>query len=572
MASGLSGLSSGFDWKNYISKMMSLQRVPQDKMQSEQDTNLKNITHLEGIKTLLESLQDTAKELKKGTSDYYDRTVSFGLGEDDTFFSAKADGTTPLGEYAFEAVRLATATKISGAAVGSALSDASRTLANLNIATPITAGTFTVGGARVEIETTDTLTEVFDKISTATSGAITATLSADKMVLTANSGQRITVGASSDTSNFLTAMKLYSDSGTTPAASIQSAGNLGAVNVNAMMSTSYNTGAMTGLVDGAGSVTINGVEIDFNVNSNSTRAFMNQINSSGAGVLVSFDPSTRKFSMTSNSTGAMDVSIEDPNGIFAQMGLTSGAGATKTFGLNGQFRVNGSAEVIESYSNTLTADVHGIPGLEVTMKDLGTDTLTVKHDSTAAQAMINEFITGYNKVRDKIEELTKIEVSDSDKITKGALYGNSEVESWLTKLRQIVFGSVDTGNDTISRLNSIGIDFNTDGQLEIAEMSDLTDFLEDNPNEVALLFNDSEDGVANKLSDYIDQILGNDGSYESQIQSLKDENKDLQTQIERMEVRLVAEEERMTSAFVAMEEAQAKIKQQGSLLNSILGI
>jgi hypothetical protein len=73
---------------------------------------------------------------------------------------------------------------------------------------PVKAGTFAVNGHPVSVNITDTLKHVFDTIKTATGGNVTGSYDAvtDQIVLASDS--QITLGSSSDTSNFLVAARL----------------------------------------------------------------------------------------------------------------------------------------------------------------------------------------------------------------------------------------------------------------------------------------------------------------------------------------------------------------------------
>ena len=80
-------------------------------------------------------------------------------------------------------------------------------------ATPVTAGTFTVNGAQITIAGTDTLQSVLNKITTATSGAVTASYDASTDEITLASSSPVVLGSATDTSNFLQAAQLYNNGG-----------------------------------------------------------------------------------------------------------------------------------------------------------------------------------------------------------------------------------------------------------------------------------------------------------------------------------------------------------------------
>lgn len=573
------------DWQTTVQQLIALERRAQDPLTAQRSLLTKRLNSLENIKNSMVSLQNAASTLKKGTSDYYTRAVTLAKDTSTTNsnLSATATGDTPLGTYTFNITQMATATKLTGTKIGAALTDATKTLENLNISTRISAGTFTVNGKTVTIETTDTLQEVFDAISTATSGEVTAALSGDKVVLTGHdvgAGQpRITLGSAADTSNFLEAMYLFSDTGVSPATTVQSSTTLGATNINTALVNALDTGSLTGLSSGDGSFTINGKTITYNINTSSIRSIMNSINNSGAGVLANYDTGSGNLVIINKTTGSTGISFSDSTGILSQLKLTSGAGATTSYGVNAQFTINGSSTVLTSNSNTLSDAITGIPGLSVTIKDTGTDTMTVKADTTAAKNNIKAFLTAYNKMNNDIASATKITVNADETVTSAALASNREVTGWLADLRSMMFDEVNTGTTALSRLYHLGIDFNkTDGTLSVTDETALNDALEDDPNAVAKIFNyantgadKSKDGLGNRVYNFIQNIVTTNGAYSDQKDSYNNQIETINKQLDTMERKVASDQDRLTASFQAMEAAMQKIQQQSQIFRSYFG-
>ena len=585
----LSGLSSGFDWKSVVQQLTAAQRQNETPIITQQNTLTTKQADLGTVKALLDSLKSASDDLKTTRSDYYQRKTAQAndVGNSTSNLSSTADGTTPLGDYIFNVTRKATATQVTGAQVGTTLTDTSKTLTNLNIATTITYsetdptdstikyGSFTINGKKIQVRPTDTLQSVLNSIGTATSGAVTATLSNNKIVLTSNSA--ITLGSSNDTTNFLEALKLYTTNATTDAGvtTISSAVGLGALNTQISLTNSIDTGTLTGLTNGSGTFSINGVSFTYNTSSDSIRSIINQINSSSAGVLFNYDTGSGKITITNQQTGSTGVSISDTTGLFEKLGLTAGAGATTSYGLSAQFTVNGSATVLTSNSNTVDESITGIPGLKVTFKDTGTDTITVTADTSAFRSKLSSFISAYNAVNDKIGALSKITVNkNNNTVTAGSLAKNLEVTSWQTDLRSYLYQPVSTGVSTVSRLYQIGVETSsTSGTLSITNQSALDKALSENPNAVAAIFNTSSagGGIGNVISDYITNVTKTNGVYQSQTDSITNQLKTLQDQLERMERKIKADETALTNSFLNMEQAQAKIQQQSKIISSVLG-
>src|SRR5437016_9254512 len=171
----VAGLASGFDWQSMVSQLSDVERAPERKLQSEQSVLQRRNTAYGNIATELAALKTDVDALKDPQL-FNSRLSQVG---DSAVASASADASAALGLYTFNFTQLATASLQRGASdAGARLAAAddvsALVVSNAAFATGITAGTFTVNGKQVTLATSDTLQQVFDKISTATSGSVTA--------------------------------------------------------------------------------------------------------------------------------------------------------------------------------------------------------------------------------------------------------------------------------------------------------------------------------------------------------------------------------------------------------------
>ncbi|MBE2212636.1 MAG: flagellar filament capping protein FliD [Opitutaceae bacterium] len=564
----LSGLASGFDWKSVVEQLIQIERVPQQKMRTEKTANTNKLSVFTNLRTKLTAFQDAAKALSS-TSLFGQRTVS--MGDADLNWSATASSSAVTGEYAFNVTRLATQSVRRGASdvAGSlnATDDVSGLLVSeMRTAVAVTAGTFTINGSTVEVESTDTLDDVFDKISTATGGAVTAAYSAASDRVTLTGSGTITLGGGGDTSNFLYALKLYNNNGST----ITSSTTLGTIGLRDDIAAAGLGTALTGLdAEGNGSFTINGVTIDYNVNDDSLSALMARVNASDAGVTMSYDAPNDRFSLTNKGSGDLGLSASDGSGnLLTALRLTTGA--TVTRGTNAEFSVNGGGTIIAS-SNVLDASAHGISGLSVTASELGSQTITVANDTEAIRTGIDKLITTYNDVQNYIDSQTKVTVGADGKVTAGLMAGNREFTDIARQLRSQVFSAVGGASADMSRLESIGIDFEGTGStLAVRDSAKLTDALTNDLSKVSALFTTSTTGISGRVDAYISRITLTGGQIDNQENSLEKQNTSLDKQIADLERRITAEQERLEASFIAMEEAQSKIQSQLSALSGML--
>lgn len=563
----ISGLlsNSAFDWKSVVDQLMAVEGIPIKTLTTEQTTNTQKIDALAEVYTALGDLQDTLQAIRADAV-FSSRIVSSDLAGT-TWKSSSVTGAA-LGAYTFDVTQLATQAQLRGAADAgaglAATSDVSGlTLATLPTATAVTAGTFTVGGARITVALTDSLEEVFAAISAATGGTVTAGYDAatDKITLTSSAGELV-LGAANDTSNFLAAMKL-ANSGTATAASSAS---LGSVKTSAPLASANLRAAITG-VDGtgAGSFSINGVTIAYNVATSTLSSVIGDINASSAGVTASYDSANDRMVIVNKSTGDTGIAVsEAAGGLLAALGLTAASGGALVHGKNAVFTVNGGA-ALTSTSNTLEASVHGITGLSVTVNTASTQTLQIESDAATMQGAIEGFVQKFNAVQDLIEEKTRTTVAGGS-VATSILSDNREVQAWARQLRSLAFDVVGGVTGGISRLDNLGMDFDSSsGHLTIKDSGKLAAALGDRPDDVASLFLQPTDGLVTRFYSYLGTIKATNRSQQA---TLGKGNADLDAQIARLQARLDQQRELLTNSFLKMLDAQSLAQSQNTYLTN----
>ena len=538
---------------------MAAERIPADKMVTEKTTNNSKNTALTNLQTRLTALQTSATAL--GSDGLFSSRKATTATLNSTWKPTAATGTA-TGSYVIDVTRLATASRRTGTSdIGSPLNTTNDvsglTVANLPIASAVTAGTFSVNGQKVTVALTDSLDQVFTAISTATGGAVTAGYNSttDKITL---SGASLVLGAANDTSNFLSAMRLASVDATTAT----STSMLGTTSKSAVLTSARLKSAITA-VDGSGNGTfsVNGVAIAYNVNTDSLTSVMQRINQSGAGVTAAYDSSNDRVTLSNTVTGDIGIGVSEvAGGLMDALGLSSNL--TLTRGVNAEFTVNGGA-TLTSTSNTLGATAHGIEGLSVTVDTLAEQTISVSGDTAGMRSSIEDFIAKFNDVQSYIDTATKI-TTQNGKVTTAILSSNREIQAWASSLRSKVFSSVPGLAGTISRLENMGIDFTAGtSNLAIKDGTKLDTALRDKASDVAEFFQTASTGMAKSMDSYL-TLLGTQNT--EQQKRLTKANTDLDTQIANIDRRLALQRSVLEASFIAMESAQATLKSQGDAL------
>jgi len=576
LASSLTGNS--FDWQSFVDQIIQIDSAPIARLQDEQAKNADKITALDFLKTNLASLQTASKALNT-TGLFTGRTATSATSGSTWALTAESGATT--GSYAFAVTQLATVSKRTGASdIGAAVASiditkdtvgSGTTLATLPTANAVTAGTFTINGAQVTVALTDSLEDVFGKIYTATSGAVSASYSQGSDKVSFSSTSEIVLGSANDSSNLLSSLQLFNN-GTN---SLTSNNALGAVNTTNTLANARLTKAITA-VDGSGNGTfaLNGVSIAYNVNTDALADVIKRINNSTAGITASYDTTTDRMLLVNNTTGDMGFGLsETAGGLLDALGVSmSTVGAATLRGKNAQFSINGGS-TISSASNTLSSSVTGITGLTVQATTEGTQNVTVASNTSAMKSAIQTFLDKFNSVQSYIDTQTSITVKNGA-IKTSTLSDTRELDKWSSSLRAKAFAAVSGLSGTISRLADLGIDFSgTSAQLNIRDSSKLDNALASKATDVAAFFTTATTGFAATMDTYLNSLLdtngsGSNGALMSISNTLTSQNAGIDTQIAQIQRQLTAQKERLSFSFQAMQAAQSNAKSMMDLLKN----
>lgn len=566
MQINLSGLASGFDWTSFVNQMVAAEQTAETPYKTQQATISKQQDAYTGLKSELTTLSNTLTDLAKA-SFFGTQTAT---SSDTSVATATSSGSAAIGRHSFTITSLATASTLQSASKIGGTLNSSSDVSNLFLntapfATTVTAGTITINGQQITIATTDTLQNVFDNISTATGGAVTASYDPVADGITLSSTGTISLGAANDTSNFLQAAKLeYNGTGTVTSSAALGSLQAGRSLANANFATAISDGG-----SGTGSFSINGVAISYSAADDSLNNIIDRINKSSAGVTASFDSINNRLVLANNATGNLDISLQDSTGNF--LAATGLLGSTVQRGSNLVYSVDGGTQ-LTSQTNTISSDTSGLAGLTVNVLDTGTFNVTVASDTSTIKDAINSFITEYNKVQALISTDTATSTDASGNISTGVLSNEHQAEELSSQLRNLVNSILTSSTSTIRSLDDLGITANGyDNTLKISDSTKLDSALANHMSAVQSLFSDSTSGVATQITAFVTKVTGTNGTITTRQSDLTNLAKSLTDQIARMEANITADKNRMVTEFTNMEKAQAKINQELSYLTSAFG-
>lgn len=249
--------------------------------------------------------------------------------------------------------------------------------------------------------------------------------------------------------------------------------------------------------------------------------------------------------------------------------------------LDAQYRLDGSATVLSSQTNTLDGAIAGVK-LQLKGVTAGFETVTVgtpTTDTTAMKTKVKAFVDGYNAVvtsaRAKLTEKSVADATTAADAAKGSLFGDTGVLSLLSSLR-IRMGDRVAGLTGLDELSDIGVGISKptgstsqdakDGKLAIDDAK-LSTALAADPGKVRDLF----EGFSAGLDTFIKSQTGTSGVLDARDKSADAEIKRITAQADLAETRIQAKEKRLKAQFAAMETALLNSQSQSSWLSAQLG-
>jgi len=346
--------------------------------------------------------------------------------------------------------------------------------------------------------------------------------------------------------------------------------------------------------DGNISFSINGKDFIFSKD-DTLSDMMSRINSSEAGVRMTYSSLTKGFTITAKTTGSSS-SIEIVNisgNAFAEENAAFGIAAQTAFGQDAILTIE-NRQVVRP-SNTFTID-----GITYTLNDESATPISfnVQRDVESAVNKISAFIDAYNslvttlqnKLNEKVyrsfDPLTsaqKEEMKDKEielweeKAKSGLLRGDSAISSLLSSLRSAFYTAVESAGISAAEIGLTTGSYGDGGKI-VVDKDKLRKALENNPDMVTNLFiatsKSSDKDQANKESGLIVRISNALLSYTSSVTdntlaSLEKRISDSKTAEDALTRRLETRQEALYARFTAMESALASLNSQSAWLASL---
>ena len=574
MSISFSGLASGLDTSGWVEALVSVKqekvtslKLDLSEIQKEKNTLSATRSVFNDLRTALEKLTD-----KKfgGTFDLFGKNTA--TSSDNNIFTATATGDAIRQDYQIAVQQLATYTVATSKDTVSAIADDDTKLSSLGV----TKGSLTVyvDGKKtsIDIDKNTTLGDLKTKLSEA--GINTEIDGNGVLKFTATEeGKTISIGSTTDTSNLLslTGISLQEDG------TYISTNSLFKANISSKL-TDISSGFNSQIT--AGTFTIGDAE--FVINENTTlSSLINDINNSEKAQATAYwDDATGKLSITSKKEGASYINIEAGTSNFTDvMGFTTterdGEGnitiskmftESQELGKNAMFTINGTKMI--STSNTVSSDVSRIAGVTLTLKkvsteDDGSTKLSVSQDSSGLVDAVKNFVSAYNNMLSKVDEVT----------ANGAdLHGETSLTSLKNTLRNYANGSNDSNGGVYKLLADIGIstgeadstNISGDTSKLVFDESKFKKAMEENPDSVEAILG-GENGILTMMENSVEQSLkASVGFFDVKQSTLDSDIRKMEQKITKQQTKISNYQAQLEKKFGNMELIIAQMQQNYS--------
>jgi len=574
--SSIAGQNSSIE--TLIQQYMALERRPIQELQSKKSALNTKKAVFNDLKNKLVSLENAAEVMADTTNDSIFNAVS--VSSDDTEKLTVTAGTDAAqGQYVFRIRQLATATRMKSTAdlnthksakstnqvvAGSDELDTDESWADAGFDTTPD-GTVTINAVEFTLADYSTVDDFMDAVNSheTANANIYYDSESDKFIIESTNGDNLVL-SETGTNGFLAEVNITTGTYTTNTVGLESSAYLYEINFDDGFSSSD-----------SGSFKINGTTITWDADTDTLDSVISAINHSDAGVTAFYDDSLDRVVFTSDTMGSDEIEWEDVEGTFLGDTLKL-TGVTQTTGQNALFTINStdSADEITKESNTFTINglIFNLKAITVandSYSDADTTTVTVnsEKDESTLKSKINDFLGAYNSTIDYIK--TKLAV-DTSTYTRGALAGESVLRSLKTDIIGILLAQVSgIDSDKPSYLGDIGITLDDSLHASISDASELSDWLDEDPDAVADLFN-STNGVANQMVELLEPFSENYGIIDDRKDSISELMETIDDRIARLEERMERKEAYYRQQFSALQESLSVINYQQSVLSNIM--
>lgn len=284
-------------------------------------------------------------------------------------------------------------------------------------------------------------------------------------------------------------------------------------------------------------------------------------NNPGVSATVIYGTNGAQLLLSSNQTGqanafSISASSDASSGLTALASKLSTAGSSES--QDAQLTLGNIA--VTSASNSVSG---AIDGVTVNLTKIGSTTLNVTQDNSAATAAVQAFVAAYNSYAGIVGTLSSYDASTK---TAGILLGDTTLTSVQRQISGLLGSKVP--NNSIGSLASLGITRSATGTLTL-DSDRLKAALGSTPDAVKDLFA-GPSGYATRLKTSLTAFTASSGIIATRELGLNSSLTKLTTQQSALDARMTVYETQLRNQYTALDKLMAKLNSTSSYLTSAL--
>ncbi|GJM26947.1 MAG: hypothetical protein DHS20C16_33620 [Phycisphaerae bacterium] len=209
-----------------------------------------------------------------------------------------------------------------------------------------------------------------------------------------------------------------------------------------------------------------------------------------------------------------------------------------------------------------------LPGVNIDLHSTSDEpiSLAISRDIESIVEDLDSFVTNYNGVMDRTDELTSF---DPETEERGILLGDSAISQIQARLSRIVIGRFEGAPPGTDSLSSVGISFGNGARLSFDEEKFREKYAED-PAAVERLFTAAEVGVGAVIDTALDELSAEgDGLLSRRSDTLGEKEDDINDRIERIDDQLERRRAQLERQFANLESVISGLQGQQSSLSQL---
>ena len=322
-----------------------------------------------------------------------------------------------------------------------------------------------------------------------------------------------------------------------------------------------------------------GGTIELKSGNNTLAGARDAINAANLGVSASIinDGTSNYLTLTSNDTGArnaLHISVSDPSlAALTYPPVKDGTGTIVAGSMSEIVPAKDALIVVDQIpitkqSNSITDAIQGVT-LNLSKESLGVKTkVTLKQDTSSVLTAVQAFVKAFNDTSQAMKDATAYNATTG---VSAALNGDSTTRSFQTQLRALFTAPVAGAPSGMSVLSDVGISFQRDGSLAIDAVK-FTAANADPTKDLSKLFatTASTKGYGYQMDVLVGQILSPVGTLIGKTNSVNKSIKDIGTQRDTVNARLVSVEKRYRAQFTALDTMMSSMTTTSNFLTQQL--